>query len=173
MVHGINRGDESVTPRHRVLEMDDLSAMEAFGRDLGRCLFPGAVIALIGPLGAGKTHLARFIAQGLAIVDASTVTSPTFVLIQEYSARIPIYHFDAYRLTSVAAFADLGVEEYFHGAGVCLVEWADRVSDTLPLDHLRVVIEVIDDNRRRVTIESKGPRHDQVLTAMTLTPPVR
>src|SRR5688572_7220392 len=109
-----------------------LAETEAFGRRLGRLLFPGAVVALVGPLGAGKTHLVRAIAEGLGISDSRLVSSPTFVLIQEYEARLPIYHFDAYRLASEAEFADLGVQEYFEGCGVCLVEWADRVKGCLP-----------------------------------------
>src|SRR6266852_1307540 len=108
------------------LDAADLAATEAFGRRLGAALFPNAVVALIGPLGAGKTYLVRAIAEGLAIADSRVVTSPTFVLIQEYSARLPIYHFDAYRLRGAAEFADLGAHEYFQGDGVCLVEWADR-----------------------------------------------
>src|ERR671932_649561 len=82
-------------------------------------------------LGAGKTHLVRAVAEGLGLRDARAVTSPTFVLIQEYPARLPVYHFDAYRLAGEAEFADLGAEEYLSGGGVCLVEWADRVSGCL------------------------------------------
>src|SRR5437763_7970192 len=98
---------------HVVVEIANLAGTEAFGRRLASHLFPGAVIALIGPLGAGKTHLVRAIAEGLGIADSAVVNSPTFVLIQEYEARLPIYHFDAYRLGSEADFADLGVYEYF------------------------------------------------------------
>src|SRR5882757_2710672 len=95
------------------LAIPNLQSTEAFGRRLGELLFPGAVIALIGPLGAGKTHLARAIAEGLGVTNPAAVNSPTFVLIQEYSARLPIYHFDAYRLGSPREFAELGVDEYF------------------------------------------------------------
>src|SRR5207237_8651239 len=99
---------------------------------LAEQLFPGAVVALVGPLGAGKTHLVRAVAEGLGIASSRVVSSPTFVLIQEYHARLPIYHFDAYRLRTAEDFADLGVHEYFEGSGVCLVEWADRVQACLP-----------------------------------------
>src|SRR5437870_2864064 len=95
------------------LDLPDLAATEAFGRRLGPLLFPGAVVALVGPLGAGKTHLVRAIAEGLGIADSRVVTSPTFVLIQEYRARLPVYHFDAYRLRGAGEFADLGAHEYF------------------------------------------------------------
>src|SRR5262245_14918163 len=108
-------------------EAPDLEATRAFGRQLAEVLFPGAVVALIGPLGAGKTHLVRAVAEGLGLKDARAVSSPTFVLIQEYAARLPVYHFDAYRLRSAAEFFDLGAHEYFEGRGVCFVEWADRV----------------------------------------------
>src|SRR6516225_8662227 len=98
-------------PTSLTLDVPDLAATEAFGRQLGALLFPGAVVALVGPLGAGKTHLVRAVAEGLGIPDSRAVSSPTFVLIQEYEARLPIYHFDAYRLSSAADFFDLGVHE--------------------------------------------------------------
>ena len=101
------------------LLIPDLAATEAFGRRLGGLLFPGAVVALVGQLGAGKTHLTRAVAEGLGVRNPAAVTSPTFVLIQEYPARLPIYHFDAYRLGGPREFAELGVDEYFAGDGVC------------------------------------------------------
>ncbi|HMF10740.1 MAG TPA: tRNA (adenosine(37)-N6)-threonylcarbamoyltransferase complex ATPase subunit type 1 TsaE, partial [Gemmataceae bacterium] len=82
-------------PAPRVIELPDPAATTAFGRRLGQFLFPGSVVGLIGPLGAGKTYLVRAIAEGLEIPDSRTVSSPTFVLVQEYTARLPIYHFDA------------------------------------------------------------------------------
>ncbi len=94
------------------LDLPDLLSTESFGRRLGSLLFPNAVIALIGPLGAGKTHLARAIAEGLGISNPPAVTSPTFTLIHEYPARLAIFHFDAYRLNSVDEFLDLGATEY-------------------------------------------------------------
>ena len=112
----------------RTIDLPDLAATEAFGRRLGSLLFPGAVVALIGPLGAGKTHLARAVAAGLGVPDPRVVTSPTFVLIQEYAGRLPVYHFDAYRLRGESDLSELGVHEYFEGDGVCLVEWADRAA---------------------------------------------
>src|SRR5580704_14255702 len=95
------------------IDLPTLDATEAFGRRLAALLFPGSVVALVGPLGAGKTHLVRAIAVGLGIANPNQVSSPTFVLIQEYEGRLPIYHFDAYRLKTEAEFADLGVHEYF------------------------------------------------------------
>src|SRR5438094_741800 len=79
-----------------VVDLPDLGATQALGRRLGGLLFPGSVVALVGPLGAGKTQLVRAVAEGLGVRDARLVTSPTFVLIQEYPARLPVYHFHAY-----------------------------------------------------------------------------
>ena len=145
------------------VEIADLAATEAFGRWLSGKLFPGAVVALIGPLGAGKTHLTRAIAEGLNVRNPAAISSPTFVLIHEYVADLPIYHFDAYRLVSSRDFTELGVEEYFRGDGVCLVEWADRVPDAMPTELLTITIERIDEQRRRFHITAKGLRYEAML----------
>jgi tRNA threonylcarbamoyladenosine biosynthesis protein TsaE len=150
-------------PETLTLDLPDLAATETFGRRLGRLLFPGAVVALVGPLGAGKTHLTRAVAEGLGLTDGRAVSSPTFVLIQEYRARVPIYHFDAYRLRGEAEFFDLGAHEYFDGAGVCLVEWADRVPGCLPPEHLRVELTVTGETSRRVRVTAAGERYEDVI----------
>jgi tRNA threonylcarbamoyladenosine biosynthesis protein TsaE len=152
------------------IEIPDLASTESLGRRIGELLFPGAIVALIGTLGAGKTHLTRAVAEGLGVTNTLLVNSPTFVLIQEYPARLPIYHFDAYRLSGSREFAELGVDEYFRGAGVCLVEWADRVSSILPADHLRITIEIMGGTQRRFTFTSFGPRHDQIVATLHAEP---
>ena len=88
------------------------------------------------------------------------------MLIQEYQARLPIYHFDAYRLRSAAEFAELGVNEYFEGDGVCLVEWADRVAGCLPPEHLRITMEVTGETSRQITVESLGERNDALVAEL-------
>jgi tRNA threonylcarbamoyladenosine biosynthesis protein TsaE len=150
----------------RTVDLPNLTATEKFGQRLGRLLFPGAVVALIGPLGAGKTHLVRAIAEELG-VDPRAVSSPTFVLIQEYEGRLPVYHFDAYRLAGGVAFADLGVEEYFEGEGVCLVEWADRVEKWLPGERLSITLRMIDETTRQAEILASGQRYDELIGALT------
>src|ERR1700733_4178344 len=103
----------------------DLPTPEAtceLGRRLAESLFAGAVIALVGPLGAGKTYLVRAVVEGLGGIGRQVV-SPTFTLIHEYSARLPVYHFDTYRLHGEGEFLDLGAHEYLEDAGVCLIEW--------------------------------------------------
>jgi tRNA threonylcarbamoyladenosine biosynthesis protein TsaE len=136
-----------------IVDCPDLAATEAFGRAFAATLGPGDIVALDGPLGAGKTHLVRAIAEGLGIRNPAVVTSPTFVLIQEYDGRIPIYHFDAYRLTSADEFLAIGAMEYLDGDGVCLIEWADRVRTVLPPRTIPMVIEIIDEQRRRMIIQ--------------------
>lgn len=106
---------------------------EKLGEAIGRAAVPGMVIALIGDLGTGKTTLTKSIARGLGVTE--TVTSPTFNIIREYrSGRIPLFHFDVYRIADPEEMYELGYEEYFYGDGVCVVEWADLIEDLLPED---------------------------------------
>jgi tRNA threonylcarbamoyladenosine biosynthesis protein TsaE len=151
------------------LELESLAATESFGRRLGSLLFPNAVVALIGPLGAGKTHLARAIAEGLGISNPTAVTSPTFTLIHEYPARLPIFHFDAYRLNSADQFLDLGATEYYEAGGVCLIEWADRVLPALSDERLTIWLTPVDENRRWLEMFAVGERY-QKLASDLLTP---
>ncbi len=128
------------------------------GKLLADLLPPGTVVALIGTLGAGKTRLVQSVAGALG-VPREEVTSPTFVLVNEYfGGRLPVYHFDAYRLLDEDEFLELGPEEYFDGAGLTFVEWADRVENCLPHDFLRIDIEVTGDTQRRFTISGSSSK---------------
>ncbi len=103
----------------------------AFGLALAGELRPNDVLALIGNLGVGKTSLTRYIAEGLGVTEA--VTSPTFTIVAEHhSGRMPLYHFDVYRLESGRDMLDIGCDEYFDGGGVSVIEWADKVAEILP-----------------------------------------
>jgi tRNA threonylcarbamoyladenosine biosynthesis protein TsaE len=124
----------------------------SLGSALADVVGPGDVIGLIGPLGAGKTRLVRAIAEALE-VDPGAISSPTFILIHEYQGRIPVYHFDAYRLPGPEAFEELGVADYWEGGGVCLVEWADRVLHLLPESRWLVALEVVGPGERRARLE--------------------
>jgi tRNA threonylcarbamoyladenosine biosynthesis protein TsaE len=147
---------------------------ESLGRALGKGLAEGGLVALIGPLGAGKTRLAQSIATALG-ADRRTVNSPTFVLIQEYAAALPIFHCDTYRLRSIDEFLDLGVDEMFQSEGVCLIEWADRVTPVLPADRLQIEIEVAGATGRNFLITALGPRSAEVLQEArgSFEPPTR
>ncbi|TXT37189.1 MAG: YjeE family ATPase [Planctomycetota bacterium] len=138
------------------------SETDTLGALLAEAAEPGLVVGLIGPLGAGKTRLVRATATALG-ADPSSVNSPTFVLIQEYFGRIPVFHFDTYRLRDVRAFADLGAEEYFSGDGLCFVEWADRVASELPRDLLQIEVEVLSPTVRRFRFTASGPMSQRVL----------
>jgi tRNA threonylcarbamoyladenosine biosynthesis protein TsaE len=137
------------------VDVESEQETQRLGRALADLAEPGVVIGLVGPLGAGKTRLVRAIAERLE-VDEAAIASPTFVLIHEYDGRIPVYHFDAYRLESVAAFEDLGVADYWSAGGLCLVEWADRVRELLPDDSWWITIDPVEVTRRRVTIRLPG-----------------
>lgn len=124
-----------------------------FGLDLGREAKPGDVLALTGDLGVGKTTLTKAIAEGLGITDM--ITSPTFTIVKEYrSGRLPLYHFDVYRIGDPDEMYELGYEEYFYGDGVCVIEWADIIEDFLPENAIKIHISYSDDEKaREVTIE--------------------
>ncbi|MCS7022239.1 MAG: tRNA (adenosine(37)-N6)-threonylcarbamoyltransferase complex ATPase subunit type 1 TsaE [Gemmataceae bacterium] len=149
------------------MEWPDEAATLAWGRRLGRRLFPGTVIALVGPLGAGKTTLVRAIAEGLEIINPSLVTSPTFVLLQHYPARLTIHHCDAYRLRSPAELWDAGIDEYLYGEGVCLIEWADKVACLLPSEHLWIELTPLTPQQRRVRLIPRGERYATLLEELS------
>ena len=132
---------------------------QALGQKLAKRLAPGDVIAYFGDLGAGKTAFTRGLAQGLGITDP--VTSPTYTIVNEYlSGRIPLFHFDMYRLSSSDELFDIGWEDYLSRGGVCAVEWSENVADALQ-DAIRVTIEkdVDEPDTRHITITG-GPRFE-------------
>lgn len=118
------------------------------GKKIGSRLKPGDILALSGPLGAGKTTLIQGIAEGLGVKDY--VTSPTFILINEYPGPVPLYHIDLYRLEEAAEIEELGLAEYFEKPGVVVIEWAERLGDLLPENAQLVKIEVLGENKRRI-----------------------
>ncbi len=140
----------------------DEADTETLGRALGAALAGGGLVALVGPLGAGKTRLVQSIATTLG-ADRRTVNSPTFILIQEYAASLPIFHCDTYRLRNPGEFLDLGVDEMFETEGVCLIEWADRVAHILPDDRLEIAIEVTGPTFRTFRLAALGPRSAEIL----------
>lgn len=129
------------------------------GRNLASLLKAGDVINLTGDLGAGKTCFTQGVAKGLGIKES--ITSPTFNLIKEYQnrARLPLYHFDVFRLDSPGALLDLGYEEYFYGSGVTVIEWGDKISSLLPQAHLRIEFRRgLKEEERKIKIFPRGLR---------------
>ena len=128
---------------------------EAIGRELAQRLAPGAVVAFTGDLGAGKTAFVRGMAQGLGI--SQRVTSPTFTIVNEYQGRIPLFHFDMYRLPDADALFDIGWEDYLDRGGVCAVEWSENVQEALEPDTIYVDIRRgAETNQRILTIRGPG-----------------
>ncbi len=142
---------------------NDEADTQRFGAALARVLPPGTVIGLIGPLGAGKTRLVQAVATALG-VPAGSVTSPTFILLNEYpGGRMPVYHFDTYRLKDEDEFLNLGPDEYFDSAGITFIEWADRVTPLLPTERLEITLEVTGETQRRITIRGTSPHLEELV----------
>lgn len=127
------------------------------GRRIGACIEPGDVIALVGRLGAGKTHLSKGLALGLGVPDSRQVNSPTFVLVNEYTGRSAIHHIDAYRLTDPLELDALGFDERIADGAVVIVEWADRVAGAMPRQTLWIEIDTPDDTTRVFQLRINDP----------------
>ncbi len=132
------------------------------GAAIGHLCEPNTVIALQGPLGAGKTQITKGIAEGLGI-PSRRVTSPTFVLEQEYDGRLKLRHLDAYRLTGPSDLWDIGIDEMCKAGGVVVLEWPERAEGALPADTLWVQMEPTGEQSRQVRFTSNGPRSAKLL----------
>jgi tRNA threonylcarbamoyladenosine biosynthesis protein TsaE len=137
---------------------------QRIGRRLGELARPGDVVLLIGNLGAGKTCLTQGIAFGLGITEYTA--SPSFILVRELYGRLPLYHIDFYRLENLAEIAELGLDEYLYGGGVCVVEWADRAPGLLPEMHLRIDLTYIDESSRGLSFRPAGVRYEALVAAL-------
>jgi tRNA threonylcarbamoyladenosine biosynthesis protein TsaE len=149
-----------------IVDASDEAATVALGRALAASLPPRSVVALIGPLGAGKTRLVQAVAEATGI-DPREVISPTFVLIHEYQGRLPIYHFDAYRLRDEDEFLRLGPEEYFEREGWAFIEWADCVATCLPSDRLEIRIDPTGATSRRFEVVAIGEQYGPVVRSLS------
>ncbi len=124
---------------------------EAAGTALARSLMAGAVVAMYGDLGAGKTAFVRGMARGLE--SPSRVTSPTFTIVNEYEGRLPLFHFDMYRLSSSDELFDIGWEDYLDRNGVCVVEWSENVPEAFDGTQMNVTIDKLSETQRKIIIE--------------------
>ena len=137
----------------------------ALGARLGRTLTGGEVIALIGPLGAGKTQWVKGLSDGAGVADPEAVNSPTFVLVNEYAGRVYIHHLDAYRLAGPAELNSLGFDEMLDSGSTVVVEWADRVMPVLPADRLTITMEIAGPTERRIRGVAAGPTSRRLIRA--------
>ena len=125
------------------------------GRNFGSQLKGGEVVAICGPLGSGKTHLIKGIAAGVGATDHKHVNSPTFVIVNEYTGRLDIYHIDAYRLDSVSEFEMLGFDDFCYPQSVVLIEWADKVESVLrTMDYIRIELDHAGETKRTIHIKN-------------------
>jgi tRNA threonylcarbamoyladenosine biosynthesis protein TsaE len=136
------------------LQLADADATLALGARLGETAHDGAVLALIGELGAGKTTLAQGVGQGLRVTDL--VTSPTFQIMSLHAGRLQLIHVDLYRLGDGSELQELGLDDWVGVSGVALVEWADRFPDELPSDRLELRLSYVGDHRS-ATLSAHGP----------------
>lgn len=129
------------------------------GSKLAKSLKAGSVVALVGELGSGKTVLTKGIAKGLGVKNVRYVNSPTFVIIKEYKGKLPLYHFDLYRLNKSSLLDSENFEEYFYGDGVTVIEWADKIRKLLPPKYMEVRLSVAGENKRKIIISQQSTDH--------------
>jgi tRNA threonylcarbamoyladenosine biosynthesis protein TsaE len=139
--------------------------LQAIGGRLGRVLAAGDVLALIGPLGAGKTTFVQGVARGLEVPADRHVASPTFALVNEHPGRVPLVHADLYRITDARELDELGLTDAFDRAAVA-IEWLDRFPDAAPGERLTIEIEIAADGGRRVTFRANGTRAAALVTGL-------
>ena len=130
---------------------------QKLGGCIGELALPGDIFLLIGSLGVGKTCLTQGIAWGLGIKEYAL--SPSFVIVRELHGRLPLYHIDLYRLDHIEEIADLGLDDYLYGSGVCVVEWAEKGLNLLPSEHLLIEIKFLSDTERSFQIKPSGKHY--------------
>jgi len=137
------------------------------GSELGGLLGPGAILALMGELGSGKTRFVQGLAQGLGVPPWERVSSPSFALIHEYlGGRLPLYHVDLYRLPEGVPDQELGLEEYLYRGGVCAIEWADRCLAWLPKERLDLEFIILGRRSREISFRASGTKHQEMLEGL-------
>ena len=137
---------------------------QEFGARLGELARPGDIFLLVGKLGAGKTCLTQGIARGLGIREYAA--SPSFVVVRELYGRLPLYHMDFYRLENLEEIAELGLDDYFYGKGVSVVEWAEKGLSLLPPEHLLIEMSYVSDTGRRLKLKAGGKRYRELVAKL-------
>ena len=134
------------------------------GSKLGELLTPKSVICLIGDLGAGKTTMTQSLARALGVDDY--ITSPTFTIVNEYEGKMPLYHFDVYRIGSSEEMYDIGFDEYIDGEGVCIIEWANLIEDILPDEYLYIEMNYKETGREMI-LTPKGEKYEEIVKELS------
>ena len=148
-----------------ILETASPQETQQLGKNIARICEPGDVILLQGTLGAGKTCLVQGIAEGLGI--NGPVRSPTFILVNEHYGRHALYHIDLYRLSNGAEIEALGLDEYFQGDGITVVEWPERAPFLFSFNHLSILLEHYGESKRRIVLEGTGDRYSNLMNLVS------
>jgi len=151
------------TPFTIQMKTGSVKETQLLGIKLGQNIHGPLLISLFGDLGAGKTAFVQGLAKGLDVPDDYYITSPTYTLLNEYPGRYPLYHFDFYRLESEDDIADTGFYERLDTKGIIAVEWAERLSDDLDMDHIRMEFFIEEDDSRNINITAIGPELTQLV----------
>jgi len=146
-----------------VFQTKSASETIRLGKSIGSRLRPGDVVALVGELGAGKTQFIKGLAAGAGVAKPTYVSSPSFTLINEYPGKVPFYHIDLFRLESQKEAEGLGLEDYFQGAGITAIEWADKIPSLLPVEMLSIHMLYTGKNTRSIEIIGKGKRYEELV----------
>ena len=141
---------------------------QRLGAHIGKLALAGDTFLLVGNLGTGKTCLTQGIARGLNITEYAT--SPSFVVVRELFGRLPLYHIDLYRLDRTEEVAELGLDDYLYGNGVCAVEWAERGLSVLPVEHLLIQISYLSDTERSLQLKPRGKRYLKIVEQLKHLP---
>jgi tRNA threonylcarbamoyladenosine biosynthesis protein TsaE len=155
----LNKKNFTITDNSVRIETEEIGQTIEFGRLTGSLLKAGDVIALIGQLGAGKTYFTKGIAEGQGVKDGKVVTSPSYVIVKQYMGRLPIYHFDAYRLKSADEMYEIDCMGFFWGDGISIIEWADKVMECLPDEFIKITIKIEGKTLRGINVSYKGERY--------------
>ncbi len=134
------------------------------GSRIGKLASPRDIILLVGSLGAGKTCLTQGIARGLGIKEYTP--SPSFVLVREFQGRLPLYHIDLYRLEHIEEIAELGLDDYLYGSGVCVIEWAEKGLSLMPKEYLLIELSFLDNNERRLNFKPCGQHYLEMVARL-------
>jgi tRNA threonylcarbamoyladenosine biosynthesis protein TsaE len=141
---------------------------QKLGKTIGKWIEHPLVIGLTGDLGSGKTAFVQGLAEGLEVPDEYYITSPTFTLINEYPGRLSLFHIDLYRLDGISDLEDIGLDELLYDQAVIAIEWAEKMSDDLPAEHLTMTFEITDDDYRKITLIAYGQNLVNLIRALEL-----
>ncbi len=141
---------------------------QKLGKTIGNWIEHPLVIGLIGDLGSGKTAFVQGLAEGLDVPGTYYITSPTFTLINEYPGRLPLFHIDLYRLDGICDLEDIGLDELLYEQAVIAIEWAEKMSDDLPADHLTITFEIAADDCRKISLIAYGHNVVNLIKALEL-----